>query len=190
MQPPQPPYGGQPPPPPGMGCYGPPPGPPGPPGSPGWGPPPGPPRRNNNGAIVIVVIAAVVVLIGGGAGIIWLFNKGEDAASAVSSPTPSFPSLPSFDTPTIPSFTPPPSPTFPEEPPTSSPVFDPQPGDCVRNSGTFTRPILHISGCTPGHYRIIDRIDGTTNKNRCNGTGYTYAVWYYNPKFLLCMRRL
>jgi hypothetical protein len=185
MQPPQPPYGGPPPPPPGMGGYG---FPPGPPGPPGWGPP-GPPRRNNNGAaIVIIIVAAVVVLVGGGAGVYWLYNTGEHAASAVASRTPSFPALPSFDTPAVPSFTPEPVPSFPDD--TTSPVFDPQPGDCVRNSGTFRKPILHDSTCTPGHYRVIDRIDGTTNKNRCNGTGYNYAVWYYEPEFLLCMRRL
>jgi hypothetical protein len=60
----------------------------------------------------------------------------------------------------------------------------------VRNTGSFYKPHLSISGCTPGHYRIIDRIDGTTDKRRCASTGYTYAVWYQSPKFILCMRGL
>jgi hypothetical protein len=69
-------------------------------------------------------------------------------------------------------------------------VFNPQPGDCVKNTGSHTHPRLYISGCTPGHHRILDRIDGTTNTKRCASTGYTYAVWFDRPAYVLCMRGL
>lgn len=168
-----------------MGGYGPPPGPPGPLGPPGWGPPSGPPRKpNNGGAAIVIILAAIVVLVGGGAGLWWMFDLGAKSAnSAIPSYTPFTP--PTFSPPPVPSFTP-----LAPITPTYSPAFDPQPGDCVKNTGSYYHPTLSISRCTPGHYRIIDRIDGTTDKNRCASTGYTYAVWYYSPKFVLCMRGL
>jgi hypothetical protein len=66
----------------------------------------------------------------------------------------------------------------------------PQPGNCVRNTGGYTHPRLYVSGCAPGHYRILGRIDGTTDTKRCASTGYTYAVWCDSPSYVLCMRRL
>lgn len=174
-----------------MGGFG---APPGPPGPPGWGPPgpPGPPRKpNNSGAIAFVIIVAVVLVIGAGAGIWLLYDAGKEASRAL--PTPSWSYTPApIDTPTF-TYTPPvPTDTYtpysPPQPTYSS--FDPKPGDCVKNTGTFTRPRLYEAGCTPGHYRIIERIDGTTNKNRCNSTGATYIVWNYVPEYVLCLRRL
>jgi hypothetical protein len=58
----------------------------------------------------------------------------------------------------------------------------PQPGNCVRNTGGYTHPRLYVSGCAPGHYRILGRIDGTTDTKRCASTGYTYAVWCDSPR--------
>jgi hypothetical protein len=189
VQPPQPPYGG-PQPPPGPGMYGPPPGPPGPPG---WGPPGGPRRPNNGGAAVVIVIVVFVLLIGGGAGLWLMFDVGASARSAAV-PTYSPPDLPTptYSPPALPSYTPysPPTDTPTSPLPTYSSAFNPQPGDCVRNTGTYSRPRLYISGCTPGHYRIIDRIDHTTNTRRCASTGYTYAVWFDSPAYVLCMRGL
>ncbi len=205
MQPPQPPYGGPPQPPPGMGPgpgmggFGPPPGAPGP-GMPGWGPPP-PRGQNNAGAVIAVILVAALVVVGGvGAGIWWLYRTGEKARSAAVAPLPSIsgfpspssgssaPAVPGSSVPaTLPSdgYTPPP--TY-SPPPTYTPVFDPRPGDCVHNSGTYSRPILHESHCTSGNYKILRRYDGTNDRNRCR-VG-TYAVWYTQPKFILCMRRI
>ena len=91
----------------------------------------------------------------------------------------------------MPGFTPYSPPDVPTSPPeTYRPVFNPQPGDCVRNTGSYAHPHLYISGCTPGHYRILDRIDGTTNTKRCASTGYSYAVWFNRPAYVLCMRGL
>ena len=203
MQPPQPPYGGPPPYGQGMGGYGPPagppglpgpPGPPGPMGPPGWGPPPGGPRKPDNGGAVVIVLAVVLVLLlGGGTGLWFLYDADKSAGDAVSAPTYSPPAIPTYSPPALPTFTPysPPDDLPTSPPPTSyAPVFNPQPGDCVKNTGTYSRPHLYISGCTPGHYRIIDRIDHTTNPRRCASTGYTYAAWFTSPAYVLCMRRL
>jgi hypothetical protein len=173
-------------------------GPSGPMGPPGWGPPPGGPRKPNNGAAAVIIIVAVfVVLVGGGAGLWLLYDVGASTGTrSVSAPTfsyspPDIPTPPEYTPPPLPSITPysPPA-DVPSSPPTVAPVFNPQPGDCVKNTATYAHPRLYISGCTPGHYRIIDRIDDTTNTKRCASTGYTYAVWFNSPAYVLCMRRL
>ncbi|MDN3359953.1 hypothetical protein [Actinomadura sp. DC4] len=176
-----------------MGGFGPPSGPPGPPG---WGPPgpPLPPRRpNNGGAVIVILLAVFVVLIGGVAGLWFVLDAGVEASSATSAPSyspPAFPT-PTYSPPSLPTYTPYSPPDPPSAPPTTySPAFDPQPGDCVRNTGTYAHPHLYMSTCTPGHYRIIDRIDDTTNTRRCASTGYTYAVWFNSPAYVLCMRGL
>lgn len=144
--------------------------------------------------MIIIVVAVFVLLVGGGAGLWLLYDVGAAASSAASAPSyspPDLPTPPAYSPPAVPSFTPYSPPDLPTKPTdTYSPVFNPQPGDCVRNTGSFTHPHLYISGCTPGHYRIIDRIDGTTNTKRCASTGYTYAVWFNSPAYVLCMRGL
>ncbi len=174
--------------------YGPPQGPP------GWGPPgpPGPPRKPNNGGTVIAVIGVILVLLlGGGVGLWYLSDDDNDAvAPPVAEPgithfsPPDLPTPPVFSPPALPSFTPYTPPDLPTTPPSYSPAFNPQPGDCVRNTGSYSHPRLYMARCTPGHYRVLDRIDDTTNTRRCASTGYTYAVWYPSPAYVLCLRGL
>jgi hypothetical protein len=143
---------------------------------------------------VIIIVAVLVLFVGGGAGLWVLYAVGRSASSATSMPTyspPDIPTPPVYSPPSLPSFTPYAPPDLPSTPPTTyPPAFNPQPGDCVRNTGTYSHPRLYISGCTPGHYRIIDRIDHTTNTKRCASTGYTYAVWFTSPAYVLCLRGL
>lgn len=185
MQPPQPPYG-QPPPP---GGYGPPPGPP--PGPPGWGPPPGPPSRppNNGGPVIILAIVGVLVVIGVITGVYFVVAGDDDdhRTTPVAVPT----DVPSYSyTPPTPTYTPYSPPNTYSPPPTYS-AWTPEPGDCVRNSGTYSKPILHKSTCSSGNYRVLRRYNGTTNVYRCEVPNRTwYGVWYTNPEFVVCLRKL
>lgn len=144
--------------------------------------------------MVVVVIVVFVVLIGGGLGLAFLYGSGgpehpKAALPSYSPPTTLTPpaySPPAYSPPAAPSETPSDEPS--DEPSTAAPVFDPQPGQCVKNTGTSQKPRLLISTCTSGHYKIVDRIDGTTNIKRCDSTDYTYAVWFNEPKYVLCMK--
>jgi hypothetical protein len=202
VQPPQPPYGGSSGP--GFGPPGGPPGSSGPPGSPGWEPPPGQPKPKNGAALVIVVvIVAFVLLIGGVLGLAFLYGADDPKKPKAALPsggrpgtlTPSAYDPPAYSPPPVPSDTPADSPSDvpdspSEEPSTAATVFDPQPGQCVKNTGTASKPRLYISTCAKGHYKILNRIDGTTNIKRCDKTDYTYAVWFTDPKYVLCLREV
>ncbi|GAB2854009.1 hypothetical protein GCM10027176_65890 [Actinoallomurus bryophytorum] len=52
----------------------------------------------------------------------------------------------------------------------------------MRNTGGHTHPRLYITGRTPGHYRTLGRVDGTTDTKRCASAGHTYAVWFRRPR--------
>jgi hypothetical protein len=142
--------------------------------------------------VVIAVIVSFVLLIGGGIGL--AFTYGSDEPKKPKATLPSF-SPPTTLTPppfSPPAYSPPqePSETPSDEPSTATPVFDPQAGQCVKNTGTTQRPRLLMSTCTSGHYKIVSRIDGTTDIKKCESTDYTYAVWFNHPKYVLCLKDL
>ncbi|WP_329244071.1 hypothetical protein OG417_47125 [Actinoallomurus sp. NBC_01490] len=142
--------------------------------------------------MVIVVIVVFVLLIGGGIGLAFMYGSGKPEKPKAASPSYSPPTTLTPPAYSPPAYSPPPEPseTPSDTPSTAAPVFDPQPGQCVKNTGTPAKPRLVISACTPGRYKIVDRIDGTTDIKKCDSTDYTYAVWFNHPKYVLCLKDL
>lgn len=174
----------------GGGGYG-----PSEPGGPGgWGPPPGGGRKNNGPVIVVAIVAALVVL-GGGIATAVALSGGDDKKKppiAVStspllpttSPTGGYPTVDPSESPSV---------------PTSSPTLDAaataQPGDCVKNAGTQSKPHLEDSTCHSGAYKVLKRYSGTSDWDKCKGVpGYTAAYRRRNTytfmSFVLCMKKL
>lgn len=194
-----PPYGGQQPPggPWGPGGYGPP-GPGGPggptgPGGPGWGPPPGPPNKNS-GLIVVVAIVAVLVVLGGGGAIVWALSSGGGHPSTpiAQSSAPLPPDTPSG----LPTAVPTPSESVPVPTPSDDVALTAKPGECVRNTGSDSKPHLIKVSCHAGAYKVLKRFYATSSASRCKSVhGYNASYTRKNSKysvlsFVLCLKKL
>jgi hypothetical protein len=159
------------------------------------GPPyaPAPPQRRGPSGLVIGIIAMVVVLLcGGGAlGAYLLTRDGGDpgtnvATDATTSPSPSA-AEPTTARPT----------TAAPTRTTSEPSEDARTakvGDCYVNRGSNDKPDMRKVTCASGTYQVLRRIDGTVDRNQCDGVpGYTDFYFYDHPTnsldFVLCLRK-
>jgi hypothetical protein len=67
-------------------------------------------------------------------------------------------------------------------------------GDCLVNRGTTDNPDMQKVGCAANTYQVLKRIDGTADKNKCQGTpGFTdyYFFDHADDKqdFVLCLKK-
>ena len=149
-----------------------------------WGPPRPSTRPGRTGpsGTTIGVIIVVVLLALAGAGIAAIFltrddgrkptgNAGGPSASASAS-------------------TPGPSASSPNADAKAAKV-----GDCLINRGTSQSPDMQKVQCGKDAYEVLKRIDGTADKDKCDGTpGRT--DWYFfdhsdnKQDFVLCLKKL
>jgi hypothetical protein len=135
--------------------------------------------------MIIVISAIAVVVVLAGIGVLIALNTGGGKPSAGNSPS-SGPVTSSV--PVAPASSSAPSPSVSSLP--TAPVFNPQVGDCVHNSGTFTSPILETVNCggANANYRVLKRINGTTNRHLCDSvSGANYEVDIPTQDFVLCL---
>jgi hypothetical protein len=146
------------------------------------GPPPnqyGPPPKKGmgGGAIAVIILAVVLVvgLLGGGGYLAFKSFKGKSDPVSISTSSSDDDSSDSPDTPTP---TPSPTPLFTDD------GYEAQVDQCFTDSGTQSSPNLTLdSGCTPGSYKVVQRISATTDTKRCGGdkNHSNYSVYYDDP---------
>jgi hypothetical protein len=173
---------------PGYGVYG---GRPGP--APGsitgevWGPPRQPvqPGRSGLSGTTIGVIIVVVLLALAGAGIAAVFlTRGDGGTPTGKQGGPSSPPASAASSGAAPSAT-------------STANADAKvakAGDCLVNRGSTETPDMQKVRCSANTYEVLKRIDGTADKNKCDGTpGLT--DWYFfdhsdnQLDFVLCLKK-
>ncbi len=59
----------------------------------------------------------------------------------------------------------------------SDPLDDMNAGDCLRNDGTDTSPVMVSSACAGGSLRVLSRNSGTVDENICPYVGGTRLVY-------------
>ncbi|WP_371498292.1 hypothetical protein OG871_19765 [Kitasatospora sp. NBC_00374] len=67
-------------------------------------------------------------------------------------------------------------------------------GDCLHNSGTFSRPDVSVVDCSSkdADYELLGKISGTTDSDRCDvypGTTSVYVKEKGSTRYLFCMKR-
>jgi hypothetical protein len=138
---------------------------------------PQPPPKDPAGSrvlLVVLVSVLVVVLCGGGVAALYLIGKSNPPATAGSSPTP-----------------PAHSPSV-----SHSPALDPNTilkGDCLINKGSNDVPELQKVPCTSGTLKVLQKIDATSDKNRCNTVPGADQAYFYKTtpdslSFVLCLQ--
>jgi hypothetical protein len=152
-----------------------------------WGPqqPSARPGRTGPSGTTIAVIIVLVLLALAGAGAAAVFLTREDGGRTTGN-TPGGPS-------SAPASAPPGTPT----PSVSTPNADAKvakAGDCMVNRGTPQSPDMQKVTCAADTYQVLKRIDGTSDKNKCEGTpGLT--DWYFfdhadnKQDFVLCLKK-
>ena len=152
-----------------------------------WGPqqPPARPARTGLSGTTIGVIIVVVLLALAGAGAAAVFlTRGDGGGTPPGGPSGG---------PSRPASAPPGSPS----PSASTPNADAKvakAGDCLVNRGTPQSPDMQKVTCAANTYQVLKRIDGTSDKNKCEGTpGLT--DWYFfdhsddKQDFVLCLKK-
>lgn len=81
--------------------------------------------------------------------------------------------------------------------PTMSPIPESarfaKPGDCVNNLGTDDDPEMILVTCTTHAYKVLARLEETTDTNECDAVeGYQYHYYYRSElgqkfNFVLCL---
>jgi hypothetical protein len=150
---------------------------------PGQPQPYGPPQQqpaSNRGAKVGLVLSGVALLLLGvcivGCGWNLFFGDGEEPEARPTA-TVSLSAAPS---------------------PSAEPAeYEPEEGDCVRNTGTQDRVKLEKAACGPGTYKILVRIPFTDDPKRCTSwpgaKGYDIAFYTRSTRSfeenVLCAKR-
>jgi hypothetical protein len=153
-----------------------------------WGPPRQPvqPGRSGLSGTAIGVIIVVVLLALAGAGIAAVFLTRGDGGTPTGNSTAGGPSgqasaAPSGASPSA----------------TSTANADAKvakAGDCLVNRGSTETPDMQKVRCAANTYEVLKRIDGTADKDKCDGTpGLT--DWYFfdhsdnKQDFVLCLKK-
>jgi len=130
-------------------------------------PPPGREPTSSKALLFVLVAVLVVVLCGGGVTALYLI--GARTKTDAGSPGPS-----------------------------ASVTVDPNaivPNQCMVNESTNDQPKIRIVTCTPGTLKVLSKITGTTDPERCRSVPGANEVYYYNApdptkSFLLCLQRV
>jgi hypothetical protein len=155
-----------------------------------WGPAQAPSRRGGSGLLLGAAVALVLMLIGGGAA--WYLLAHHKPTTVTNGPTDGPSGGPSASAP--------PSAT-PSTPPSSKGVAGPnadtraaKAGDCLLNKGTEQVPDLRKVPCAAETYQVLKRVNGTSDKAKCDGTP-NLTDWYFydnsddSQDFVLCLRK-
>jgi hypothetical protein len=146
-----------------------------------WGParPSDRPERTGPSGTAIGVIIVVVLLALAGAGIAAVFLTRDDGRTPTGNQGGGGPSASA------------------PAPSSSAPNADAKvakSGDCLVNRGTTNSPDMQKVKCAANTYEVLKRIDGTADKNKCEGTpGLT--DWYFfdhsenKQDFVLCLKK-
>jgi hypothetical protein len=169
--------------PPGFGQYG---GRPGPGTVTGevWGPPQAPVRPGRSGTAIGVIIVVVLLAVGG-AGIATFLLTRDDGGDPSVSPTVGQSSA----DPSAVNSSPAPSASTP-----NADAKVAKAGDCLVNRGSATTPDMQKVPCAANSYQVLKRIDGTSDKTKCDGTA-GLTDWYFfdhsddKQDFVLCLKK-
>ena len=137
-------------------------------------PQPIPNRGGSRALLAVLVTVLVLVLCGGGVAALY-FIGGQPGPSSTGGPT----AAPSGSTGV-----------------SASPRFDPTTiavGQCLAISGPEDKPIIDPSSCSSGHFKVLKRIDGTTDGKRCKGIAswnYYYDTTPDSNDFVVCLQKL
>jgi hypothetical protein len=152
-----------------------------------WGPPRQPvqPGRTGLSGTTIGVIIVVVLLALAGAGIAAVFLTRDDGGTPTGNPggasSPPASTAPSGAAPSASSTA-------------NADAKVAKAGDCLVNRGSTDTPDMQKVRCAANTYEVLKRIDGTADKNKCDGTpGLT--DWYFfdhsdnKLDFVLCLKK-
>lgn len=136
-------------------------------------PAPPPPAGSSTALVVLLVSVLVVVLCGGGVAALYLIglkDRQPAVASGAANGSPGASTSPSFDVSSI------------------------VKGQCVVNDGSETVPVLRAVTCAPGTFKVLDRIDGTIDTNKCKQVPGTTHHYFYDTSpdsldFVLCLKK-
>jgi hypothetical protein len=117
--------------------------------------------------VLLFVLVAVLVVVLCGGGVTALYLIGTRTTTDAGSPGPS-----------------------------ASVTVDPNAiiaGQCMVNEGTNDQPKIRIVTCTAGTLKVLSKISGTSDEERCRSVAGANRVYYYNApdptkSFLLCLQ--
>jgi hypothetical protein len=132
-----------------------------------------PPAGNSTALVVLLVSVLVVVLCGGGVGTLYLIglkDRPPAVAGGVTNGSPGASTNPGVDTNSI------------------------VKGQCVVNDGSKEAPVLRVVTCAPGTFKVLDRIDGTIDTNKCKQVPGANFHYFYDTlpnslDFVLCLKQ-
>jgi hypothetical protein len=147
-----------------------------------WGPAQAPPRGGRSGTAIGVIIVVVLLALGGAAVAAVFLTRGDGGT-------------PTADPSTGPSS----ASAGPSSPSTSASAANSdakvaKAGDCLVNKGSAEKPDMQKVACAANTYQVLKRIDGTADKNKCEGTA-NLTDWYFfdhsdnAQDFVLCLRK-
>lgn len=132
------------------------------------------PNRGGSRALLAVLVTVLVVVLCGG-GVAALYFIGGQPGPSTGGPT----AAPSGSTGV-----------------SASPRFDPTTitvGQCLAISGPEDKPTVDPSSCSSGHFKVLKRIDGTTDSKQCKGVAswnYYYDTTPDSSDFIVCLQKL
>jgi hypothetical protein len=153
---------------------------------PSWGQPV-PVQKRRNTPIVALVVVLGLLICGGLGTTAWLLSRQEDPLGRGTTTTSAKPSAPATAQVAAP------------QPRSSEDARFVAKGQCVRNEGTETNPLMKIVPCTTGTFEVLKRVDGRTTgepdaQNKCAKVeGYTSWFFYDSEldslDFVLCLKK-
>jgi hypothetical protein len=151
-----------------------------------------PTKKKMSGTKIALIIGGVVLLLLCGCGglVTWVAASNDDktTASAGSSASPS--TAPSAEE--SPSAEP--SPSEDDEPDDSEGLVK---GDCFKNTGTNTRPVVNKAPCGPQTFEVLLKIELTNDGQRCFSSAvkddtdvtFTHDETGVSGDFVLCLKK-
>lgn len=153
---------------------------------PSWGQP-APVQKRRNTPIVALVVVLGLLICGGLGTTAWLLTQRDDSLRQNNASGSTAASAPATAEAAAP------------QPRSSEDARFVTKGQCVRNEGTETSPLMKIVPCTSGTFEVLKRVDGRTTgkpdaENKCAKVeGYTSWFFYDSEldslDFVLCLKK-
>jgi hypothetical protein len=159
-----------------------------------WGPPQAPPRRGGSGMTVVIVVVVLLLVVAGGGTAAYVLTR-DDGSNVTSGPTGGASAGPSTSG-SAPGASAAPSSAAPASSAaaTNEDAKRAKEGDCLVNRGTANAPDMRKVTCAPNTYQVLKRIEGTSDKTKCDGTPNLTDWYFYDHSdnaqdFVLCLRK-
>jgi hypothetical protein len=159
-----------------------------------WAPARDPDGSGGHATRWIVGVLCVLVLVAGGGLAYYLISRDGAAGAGTAGPSPAG-DAPSAQV-SARASAPAPSPAASRSsaPGPAEDARTAKVGDCLVNRGTESKPEMRRVTCAPSTYQVLKRIDGTSDKSKCDGTP-SLTDWYFydhpddTRDFVLCLKK-